>query len=79
VQLPRRRRGRRHGRTAAVVAALLGRLGDAAEQSIEMFRRSNGSIDLHLFLETDHFMFAEENTRVRTVVAAWLARFFPAK
>jgi alpha-beta hydrolase superfamily lysophospholipase len=48
------------------------------EQSIEMFKRSKEPTDLHLFAETDHFMFAEENTRVRTVVADWLAKFFPA-
>jgi hypothetical protein len=48
------------------------------EQSVEMFKRAGQPTDLHLFAETDHFMFAEENTRVRTVVADWLARFFPA-
>jgi len=49
------------------------------EQSVEMFKRSQQPSDLHLFAETDHFMFAEENTRVRTVVTDWLAKFFPAK
>jgi hypothetical protein len=49
------------------------------EQSVEMFKRSKQPTDLHLFVETDHFMFAEENTRVRTVVTDWLAKFFPAK
>jgi pimeloyl-ACP methyl ester carboxylesterase len=49
------------------------------EQSVEMFKRSKQPSDLHLFAETDHFMFAEENTRVRTVVTDWLAKFFPAK
>ena len=49
------------------------------EQSVEMFKRSKQPTDLHLFAETDHFMFAEDNTRVRTVVADWLAKFFPPK
>jgi dipeptidyl aminopeptidase/acylaminoacyl peptidase len=48
------------------------------EQSVEMFKRAGQPADLHLFAETDHFMFAEENTRVRTVVSDWLARFFPS-
>ena len=48
------------------------------EQSVEMFKRAGQPTDLHLTAETDHFMFAEENTRVRTVVNDWLAKFFPA-
>jgi len=47
------------------------------EQSIEMFRRAGQPTDLHLFAETDHFMFAEENERVRTVIFDWLAKYFP--
>jgi dipeptidyl aminopeptidase/acylaminoacyl peptidase len=49
------------------------------EQSVEMFKRAGQPTDLHLFAETDHFMFAEENTRVRELVTAWLEKFFPAK
>ena len=49
------------------------------EQSVELFKRAGQPTDLHLFAETDHFMFAEENTRVRAVVTQWLERFFPAK
>ena len=49
------------------------------EQSIEMFKRSAQPCDLHLFAETDHFMFAESNTRVRTVIFDWLAQYFPVK
>ncbi|HTI85034.1 MAG TPA: alpha/beta hydrolase [Alphaproteobacteria bacterium] len=48
------------------------------EQSIEMFKRAKQPTELHLFADTDHFMFAESNTRVRTVVREWLARYFPA-
>ncbi|MGE5539595.1 MAG: alpha/beta hydrolase [Gemmatimonas sp.] len=48
------------------------------EQSIEMFKRAGQPTELHLFADTDHFMFAESNTRVRAVVRDWLARYFPA-
>jgi dipeptidyl aminopeptidase/acylaminoacyl peptidase len=47
------------------------------EQSVELFKRAGQPCDLHLFAETDHFMFADENTRVRTVLTQWLERFFP--
>jgi alpha-beta hydrolase superfamily lysophospholipase len=47
------------------------------EQSIEVFKRAGQPTDLHLFAETDHFMFAESNTRVRTVIFDWVARYFP--
>jgi hypothetical protein len=49
------------------------------EQSIEMFKRSKFPCDLHLFAETDHFMFAESNTRVRSVILDWLDKYFPTK
>ena len=48
------------------------------EQSIELFRRAGQPADLHLFAETDHFMFAEGNERVHTVIVDWLAKYFPA-
>jgi len=47
------------------------------EQSIEMFKRAKQPCDLHLFAETDHFMFDENNQRVYTLVAQWLDKFFP--
>ncbi len=49
------------------------------EQSVELFKRAAQPTDLHLFAETDHFMFAESNTRVRTVIFDWLAKYFPVK
>jgi len=49
------------------------------EQSIELFGKAGQPSELHLFADTDHFMFAESNTRVRTVILEWLARYFPAK
>jgi len=47
------------------------------EQSIEIFKRAGQPCDLHLFAETDHFMFAETNVRVRSVLFDWLDRYFP--
>lgn len=48
------------------------------EQSIRLFERAQKPKDLHLFNETDHFMFAESMPRVRAVVKDWLDRYFPA-
>jgi len=47
------------------------------EQSIGLFRQAGQPSELHLFADTDHFMFAESNTRVRRVVQDWLADYFP--
>jgi hypothetical protein len=44
-----------------------------------MFKRAGAPCDLHLFAETDHFMFAESNTRVRSVILDWLEKYLPAK
>ncbi|HWP25564.1 MAG TPA: alpha/beta hydrolase [Xanthobacteraceae bacterium] len=49
------------------------------EQSIELFRRAGKPADLHLFADVDHFMFAESNTRVRSVIYDWLEKYFPVK
>jgi alpha-beta hydrolase superfamily lysophospholipase len=48
------------------------------EQSIAMFAHAGQPTELHLFADTDHFMFAQSNTRVRDVVRDWLATYFPA-
>ena len=48
------------------------------EQSIELFKHAKQPTDLHLFAETDHFMFNEKNTRVHSVLVDWLACYFPA-
>ncbi len=47
------------------------------EQSIEMFRRAAQPAELHLFSDTDHFMFAEGNRRVWGVLRDWLRDYFP--
>ncbi len=49
------------------------------EQSIEMFKRAGLPCDLHLLADVDHFMFAESNTCVRSVIFDWLDKYFPAK
>jgi uncharacterized protein len=49
------------------------------EQSVELFKRAGQPTDLHLFAETDHFMFSEENPRVVSVIRGWLDRYLPAK
>ena len=46
------------------------------EQSIELFQHAGQPTELHLFADTDHFMFAESNTRVHRVVKDWLANYF---
>jgi pimeloyl-ACP methyl ester carboxylesterase len=47
------------------------------EQSVALFQKAGQPTDLHLFAETDHFMFAENNTRVREIIKSWLDKFFP--
>ena len=57
-----------------------GRFRDAYRAvDTELFRHAGQPTDLHLFAETDHFMFAEENERVRKVIFDWLKKYFPAK
>ena len=80
VRFPRRGRGRqasRRGRCCCCTAS-----NDSVtptEQSIEMFERAGQPTELHLFADTDHFMFAESNTRVREVVRNWLDAYFPVR
>jgi len=47
------------------------------EQSIELFRRAGQPADLHLTADTDHFMFADRNVRVRSILTDWLAAYMP--
>jgi pimeloyl-ACP methyl ester carboxylesterase len=49
------------------------------EQSIGLFQRAGQPTELHLFADTDHFMFAEGNTRVRGIVQDWLVEYFPVR
>lgn len=47
------------------------------EQSIRMFNLAGQPKDLHLFNETNHFMFADAKGRVRPILKAWLDMYFP--
>jgi uncharacterized protein len=49
------------------------------EQSVRLFEHARQPADLHLFAETDHFMFSDENPRVVSVIRAWLDKYFPAR
>jgi uncharacterized protein len=49
------------------------------DQSIGLFEHAGQPTEMHLFADTDHFMFAEDNTRVRTVLVDWLASYFPVR
>jgi len=48
------------------------------EQSIEMFKRAEQPAELHLFSGLDHFLFAENSTRVWSLLRNWLDAYFPA-
>ena len=50
-----------------------------AEQSVELFKRAGNPLKLHLLTDVDHFLFAEGNERVRTLVKGWLDRYLPAR
>lgn len=47
------------------------------EESIELFRRARQPADLHLFANSDHFLLAEKNHAVLSVVEQWIARRLP--
>lgn len=49
------------------------------EQSIELFKRAGQPADLHLTADTDHFMFADRNVRVRQILSDWLAEYMPVR
>jgi hypothetical protein len=49
------------------------------EQSVGLFQHARQPTDLHLFAETDHFMFSEDNPRVIAVIRGWLDKYLPAK
>jgi hypothetical protein len=44
------------------------------EESIELFRRARQPAELHLFSGADHFLLAEKNVAVLSVVEQWLRR-----
>ncbi len=48
------------------------------EQSLRLFEHAGQPTDLHLFAETDHFMFSEDHPRVVAVIRDWLGQYLPA-
>jgi hypothetical protein len=67
------------GNTAPRPLLLLHSASDSVtpvEQSIGLFQHADQPTELHLFADTDHFMFAESNTRVLRIVQDWLAEYF---
>jgi alpha-beta hydrolase superfamily lysophospholipase len=48
------------------------------EQSIDLFLHAGQPTDLHLFAQTDHFLFSDGNAIVHSVLRDWLARYLPA-
>ena len=49
------------------------------EQSVDLFAHAGQPTDLHLMAGVDHFMFAEGNALVITLVRNWLDKYFPVK
>ncbi len=49
------------------------------EQSVDLFTHAGQPTDLHLMAGVDHFMFAESNTLVITLVRNWLEKHFPLR
>jgi dipeptidyl aminopeptidase/acylaminoacyl peptidase len=47
------------------------------EQSIDLFRHAGQPTDLHLVAGVDHFVLAESNTLVVTLLRNWLDKYFP--
>ncbi len=47
------------------------------EQSIALFERAGQPSELHLFSGLDHFLFAENSTRVWSLLRNWLDTYFP--
>ena len=47
------------------------------EQSIDLFRHAGQPTDLYLVANTDHFMLAESNALVASVVGSWLKKHLP--
>jgi alpha-beta hydrolase superfamily lysophospholipase len=48
-------------------------------ESIELFQRAQPPTELHLLADADHFMFSDPRSREATLIADWLARYFPVR
>ena len=47
-------------------------------ESVEMFLRASMPTELHLFVDLDHFLRADADSRVTQLLEGWLANYFPA-
>jgi dipeptidyl aminopeptidase/acylaminoacyl peptidase len=47
------------------------------EQSISLFQHAGQPAELHLFSDVDHWMFAENSSRVWSAVREWLNKYLP--
>ncbi len=68
------------GRISPRPVLLLHGAGDSvtpASESMALFSRAKSPVELHLIEGADHFMFAEENQRVVSMVRDWVEKFFP--
>lgn len=70
------------GRISPRPVLLLHGAGDSvtpATESMELFKRARPPVELHLIDGADHFMFAEENQRVASLVHDWTTKYFPVR
>jgi uncharacterized protein len=47
-------------------------------ESVELFLRADMPAELHLFVDLDHFLRADQDSRVTQLLEGWLASYFPA-
>ncbi len=47
-------------------------------ESVELFLRANMPAELHLFVDLDHFLRADQDSRVTQLLDGWLANYFPS-
>jgi len=77
VRLPGQRRGRQDLAAAAHAAPSGERLRDADRAVDRPLRHAGQPTDLHLVAGVDHFVLAEGNTLVVTLLRNWLDKYFP--
>ena len=49
------------------------------EQSVDLFLHAGQPTELHLIADVDHFLLADNNERVLSVLRHWLQKYFPAR
>ncbi len=48
-------------------------------ESIELFKRAQPPVELHLLADVDHFLFGEADSYEERLIADWLARYLPVE